>query len=474
MSIRSRVRFSEKQIETMARRIAAEEGVADWKQFRKGLKGEGSPASNRLMAENTEETKNGQVPKRAAEFPPKQTWLLDYMAWNPAKGRKTRFVKTFNTKGDADAWYRKNVSAIEERRHVPASQSITVEKMAGMWIDAVKAGRKERGPAVTSTIRQYRYHANTYIIPRLGHRKLGELTRADIIDFKNSLLRDISRPLARKVLTNLKGLLNEALDQQKLAADFWSGVSIGLNGEQHKVAIPSIAEVQALLKTLDEIVQRKPAGHAKAWRRYRALLATAIHTGMREGELRGLHWDAVNLQAGTITVTHIADERGVVAERTKSKAGRRTIIIPPSLVALLREWKMESTHALVFATAMGSPMTMGNIYLRAWKPLQLAAGLCDPVKDENGDIVRDKDGKPAFEPRYRFHDLRHFHASMLIADDANPKEVQYEMGHSNIQITFDLYGHLFHDEEAMKRRTDRAARLAQKVGGQACQTITQP
>lgn len=464
MSIRSRVRFSDRQIEEMARRIAAEEDVQDWRQFTNGEKGNGSAAYSRLLAENTEETKNGYVPKRGAEFPPSHTWLVDYQAWDAKKGKKGRFVKTFNTKGDADAWFKKNVSAIEERRHVPASQSITVEKMADIWIDAVKAGRKERGPAEESTVRQYRYHASTYIIPRIGHRKLGELTRADIIEFKNSLLRDISRPLARKVLTSLKGMLNEALEQQKLAADFWGGVSIGLNGDQHKVAIPGIAEVQALLKTLDEIVEQKPAGHAKAWRRYRALFATAIHTGMRCGELRGLFWDAVDLAAGTITVKSRADEKGVVAERTKSKAGRRTIPIPPSLVALLREWKMEAgSHALVFASSSGRPLSMGNIFNRAWKPLQLAAGLSDPVLDGNGDIVRDDEGKPVMEPRYRFHDLRHFHASMLIADDANPKEVQYEMGHSSIQMTYNIYGHLFHDDEANKRRADRAMRLSEML-----------
>lgn len=465
MSIRSRVRFNEKQLEQMARRIAAEEQTPDWQQFTKGEKGDGngSAAYSRLLAENTDETKNGYVPKRGAEFPPTHTWLVDYMAWNAAKGKKTRFVKTFSTKGAADAWFKLNVSAIEERRHVPASQSVTVEKMSGLWIDAVKVGRKERGPAEQSTLRQYQYHADLYIVPRIGYRKLGELTRSDIIEFKNALLRDVSRSLARKVLTSLKGLLNEALEQQKVMADFWSGVSIGLNGEQHKVSIPTIAEVQALLKTLDEFVEAKSGSSARAWRRNRAFFTTAIMTGMRCGELRGLFWDAVNLQGGTITVKSRADEKGIVAERTKSKAGHRTIPIPPALVALLREWKIESSHVLVFASDNGRPLSMGNIFEKAWKPLQLAAGLCDPKKDENGDIVRGQDGKPLQEPRYRFHDLRHFHASMLIADDTNPKEIQYEMGHSNIQITFDIYGHLFHDDEANKRRADRANRLAEML-----------
>ena len=60
------------------------------------------------------------------------------------------------------------------------------------------------------------------------------------------------------------------------------------------------------------------------------------------------------------------------------------------------------------------------------------------------------------EPRYNFHLLRHFHASMLIADGANPKEVQAEMGHNSIQVTYDLYGHLFKDEDADRRRKERA------------------
>lgn len=87
------------------------------------------------------------------------------------------------------------------------------------------------------------------------------------------------------------------------------------------------------------------------------------------------------------------------------------------------------------------------------------------MKDEKGKVKLDKDGKPIMEPRHRFHDLRHFHASMLIADGANPKEVQVEMGHSSIQMTFDLYGSLFKDEDTERRQKARAGRLAEKLSG---------
>ena len=86
----------------------------------------------------------------------------------------------------------------------------------------------------------------------------------------------------------------------------------------------------------------------------------------------------------------------------------------------------------------GQSESLANIHNRCWVPLRSAAGI-------NAD--------------YKLYALRHYHASALIDDGANPKEIQVEMGHSSIAVTFDIYGHLFHDEEASQRRKDRAERL---------------
>ena len=132
---------------------------------------------------------------------------------------------------------------------------------------------------------------------------------------------------------------------------------------------------------------------------------------------------------------------------------------------MLKTWKVACPPGdLVFPSEEGRPQSLANIYNRVWKPIQLAAGVCDPAK-ENGKVKRDEKGKPLMEPRYRFHDLRHFHASMLIADGANPKEVQAEMGHSSIQMTFDIYGSLFKDEDTERRQKARAGRLEAKLHG---------
>ena len=161
---------------------------------------------------------------------------------------------------------------------------------------------------------------------------------------------------------------------------------------------------------------------------------------MRPSELRGLPWSAVDLKRGTIKVVQRADENGKIGS-PKSVAGRRVIDIPSSLVALLKQWKMASAHDLVFANGSGNVESLANITNRCWLPLIEVAGI----------------------KRYKLYALRHYHASALIADGANAKEVQVEMGHDDVKVTFDTYGHLFHDDDAQQRRKDRAERLERFV-----------
>jgi integrase len=117
------------------------------------------------------------------------------------------------------------------------------------------------------------------------------------------------------------------------------------------------------------------------------------------------------------------------------------------LATMLRDWKIECPPGpLVFPTTLGTVQLLSDIHTSGWRPLQVAAKIT----------------KAAGSPRLNFHCLRHFRASMLI-DGANPKEVMVEMGHSNIAMTYDLYGHLFTDEDADTRRAERAERLASKL-----------
>jgi integrase len=369
-------------------------------------------------------------------------YVVDYSAYSAKKEKVVRCFKTFERKKAAeDFWH--SVAGAKSKPSADA-RNVRVRDAAETWFEAVRVGRSGRLPAEGSTLRQYRTHIDLHIVPELGNDKLSDLTATRVRGFRDHLLKTLSRAMARKVLTSFKSILREAHAHDLMSSNPAAGVSIQGNGNgrhRKEVAIPERKEIAAVLRFVEHLATQPNKQRAKTWRRWRAFIMTAIYTGLRASELRGLPWEAVDLKAGTITVMQRADENGKIGE-PKSGSSRRTVAIPPSLVAILREWKLEVPKGklgLVFPNWQGNVEGLGNIHNRCWKPLQERAGL---------------------RCKHNFHSLRHFRASLLIADGANPKEVQAELGHATIAVTYDLYAHLFKDETADKVRKARAARLA--------------
>lgn len=124
-----------------------------------------------------------------------------------------------------------------------------------------------------------------------------------------------------------------------------------------------------------------------------------------------------------------ADEWGTIGA-PKSAAGHRDIPTMDIVVNTLKEWKLACPKGaldLVFPNTLGKVEPLSNITTRVWHPLQKKAGLIDA----------------AGEPRFNFHSLRHFFASLAIERGFTPKRLQSMLGHSSIQMTFARYGHLF-------------------------------
>jgi integrase len=290
-----------------------------------------------------------------------EAWVADY------KANGKRHIKTFQTRKEAVAFCNKAGVEISEGRHVADSVSITVADAAAIWIKTVELGRGDNPPAEHSTLRRYRSHLKHHILPAIGKVKLNKLMRPNLSDFRDHLLTKLSRPMAKKVLASFKGILSEAEARGHVVGNVANSVRIGNKG-RHKepVAIPTKAEVKTIMAKLDGWAKDKH------WRRLRALFATAIYSGFRASELRGLPWDAVDLKAGTITVKQRADERGVIGP-PKTVASRRTISISSFLVTMLRQWKIEcTTGPLVFGNSRGHVQTLSDIHERAWRPLQRA------------------------------------------------------------------------------------------------------
>jgi integrase len=164
------------------------------------------------------------------------------------------------------------------------------------------------------------------------------------------------------------------------------------------------------------------------------LIITAVFTGTRISELRGLFWSDVDLGKGVVHVRRRADTWAKIAA-PKSRAGARDIPLAPLVVNALKEWKLRCPKGelgLVFPNSRGRCLTVPNLRDRVLGPLQAAAGI-----------------SPAYRPKYGWHALRHAAASLFIEYLGwSPKRLQAVMGHASIQMTFDRYGHLFEDTAA--------------------------
>ncbi len=346
----------------------------------------------------------------------KTAWVVDY---KDQKGE--RHLKTHRTKKAAEAWQTDTLYKVREGTHTPDSASPTVAEAADLWLNNRAVEGVER-----STLRQYRSHVDLHINPLIGGVKLSMLTAPGVEDFKDKLLETKSRAMARKILTSLKSLISEARRRGLVSQNVAREVKFRtLARHKEPVVIPSKAEVQAMLKTVGE--------------KWRPLIVTAVFTGMRASELRGLAWADVDLDAKVIKITRRADRWNDIGS-PKSAAGRRDIPMTPMVVNALKEWKLacpKSDKDLVFPTGRGTVESLANIYNRGFAPLQVACG----ITIDTGKV--DEEGKPIMRARYGLHALRHFYASWLIEQNFPPKRVQTILGHSTITMTYDTYGHLF-------------------------------
>lgn len=294
-----------------------------------------------------------------------------------------------------------------------SNSNVTISDAAKLWIARCELEQLER-----ATLHSYRGHVKNHIEPKMGHLLLTQLSAVDVRDFLDAMLRDSTRPMAKKCLTTLRSIISTAQERGIVQHNVARDVKLR-RSERHDPdrVFPTKDEIKALI--------------ANAPERHQPLIMTALLTGMRMSELRGLTWDAIDFNRSIITVRKRAD-RYCDMGNTKSKSGRREIPMGPSLATVLKAWKVACPKGdldLVFPNGVGNVETHSNIYNRIFKPLMLKSGIVD--------------GEGA--PRFSLHAMRHAAASLFIEQGWPPKKIQTMLGHSSITMTYDVYGHLFHD-----------------------------
>jgi integrase len=321
-------------------------------------------------------------------------------------------------------------TAVRAGTHTADSRSATVARAAELWLASCDAAGLER-----STITAYRQHVTLRIVPVLGTLRLSQLSVPLVRGFEDRLAADGYSPvMVRKARHLLGALIADAQERGLVAQNVVRSLRTSRRGKGARldrrrkgklkvgVHIPSTDEIRAIIAKLEA--------------RFRPLLLTAIFTGLRASELRGLRWDDIDLKRAELHVRQRADRYNVIG-RTKSEAGERTVPLPPIVVSVLREHKFpcpKGPLGLAFPNSKGRIDHRSSIVERGLRPAQVAAGIVNA------------DGKARYPG---LHSLRHFYASWCINRKVDGglelplKMVQARLGHASIRMTADVYGHLF-------------------------------
>lgn len=261
----------------------------------------------------------------------------------------------------------------------------------------------------------YRRLYRRYWHDPLGRLPLPLVTRDHVAAAQNKLT---ARGLKPKTIANARGLLAAAIVAAQtdglIDHNPCRGLKIARTADPDEMVCLDYAEFNRLHKAIAE--------------HYRPLVLFLVGTGTRWGEATGLRVADVHLADETVSITtawkRIPGE-GLVRGPVKTRAGRRTIKLPPELVDTLRPLVQAKRKTdLVFTTERGNVIHIAPFWRRIWVPAVDNAGL---------------------DRRPRVHDLRHTHASWLIAAGISLTVIQRRLGHETIITTSDTYGHLLPD-----------------------------
>lgn len=267
----------------------------------------------------------------------------------------------------------------------------------------------------------YKRTVRLVLKPALGDLELAAVNRTHIKGLIGAMRADGKADnTIRNNLIPIREMLTHAVEDGLIPANPALALKIA-EGKRRKIVPPSREQVAKL------IVKARPPEAREA-------IVVATVTGLRRGELFALRWEDIDFSQRTIRV-HATNHAGHVEEKTKTEAGERFVPLFESARKVLAARKLRTRfnrpRDFVFGTVVGTAADPGNFVRREFKPALDRASL----------------------PAFRFHDLRHFAVSALIAEGADIKLLQAIAGHASATVTLDTYGHL------MTERVSEAARL---------------
>ena len=295
----------------------------------------------------------------------------------------------------------------------------------GEWLDTWLEDYKE-GTIRPTTLDSYRRYIENYIKPELGHKQISLISSQDIQRMYNRLKKNgrihehpedgyaLSDATVNHIHTMLHGAMKDAVQAHIIPRNPTEGPTAPKPNYKPK-RILNEQELDTFMETIrkDEV-----------WYEF---FYTELMTGLRRGEICGLMWKDFDEKKGTLSVCRTLHSKSMglfALGATKTSKGTRTIILPQSIVELLRQRKKRAVSQWIFPNPVSPelPMSPESAYHRL-KALLKQAGL----------------------PDIRFHDLRHTFATHALASGVDAKTLSGILGHTNASFTLDTYTHVTSD-----------------------------
>ena len=355
---------------------------------------------------------------------------------DPQTGKYKYSFQTFDTETEARIWATGTQAEIDSGTYVKPSKQ-TMNEWLDIWLETCTDKLKDVG-MVKSRVKNY-------IRPYFGAFKAAFLSQTQILGAYNRIRKDYQKengkPISEKTIKNIHAQLSTIMQ------DF---VNEG-GRKENPCQFVSRRLPKAKQK---EMPQLSEAEFIKVWEllpttKYCNLFTLAFFSGMREGELLGLHWSDVDFENRRLFVCGqlrrpTAKGETYTLTTTKNEKSRVIYLIPPAIEALKQERELQDTHRRQTGSAWNEGEFPGLVFTN-----ETGGHLVHQTVYHNFEKLIAKAGVT----RIRLHDTRHYYTSISFASGADPVAVQEQLGHATAKFTQEVYAYA---PDAQKQRMAEA------------------
>ncbi|MBX3027524.1 site-specific integrase [bacterium] len=384
-------------------------------------------------------------------------WCVDFRDQH-----RRRHCKFFETRKEADAHLAAVIGEVKQGRFRSPEELPTFAEVAARWL----AEQHDRAPG---TVENYRGQVDKHLVPALGPLRIDRVTPAVVEQLRNDKWQagaGLERSTVNALLQRLAAILGYALRHDLVSRNAADKALVRRVRRERRAG-----QAGAVAVDPKEVLTAEQAGrliHAAAPGLYRTFIQTALLTGCRSGELLGLVWDDVDLEARRLRIQRSLSWKagatkgyGKAAAHfgpPKTDSSYRTLDLAPELVRALRAWKLQAppsavviddktgtVAALVFPNLTGRPLHRAHLH----KGLRAALDACPGL------------------PRVDLHGLRHTFASVAIGQlRLPPTQVAKLLGHRDAGVTLEVYSHWFEGLSSEGAMADLAGAILTPRGDQ--------